>query len=166
MRTHLRRYTMAFILLISCQVSCALFSSSGLQRAKGYSVFPHKNWVVEQRAESDSAFRTTYGNIVTLTSSCERDSRAPLELLTKHLLMGTRDVVYTQRTRHSINGNEGMHSSVVGVLNGISIYMELFVVTAKNCIFDFSLLGKKALSTEEVEEFKTFVRSLTFEEPS
>lgn len=158
-------WALCFLLLLLLLVhsQCTLFGGSGLRRAKGYTVSFPRNWSVQERSESDFAHRTGDGNLVTLTTSCERDAKTPLELLTKHLLIGTRDITVLRRERIPVEEREGLLSSVKATLNGVAVFMELFVVADKDCIFDFTLLGKAAFPEKELNEFLNLVKSLKFE---
>src|SRR5437763_533123 len=69
---------------------CALVGGgTDLERASGYSVSPPDPWKNRSRGDSDRAYLLPSGNIVTLVSSCNRNPDAPLDVLTRHLLMGT-----------------------------------------------------------------------------
>jgi hypothetical protein len=154
------------ILSLTCTLftsvpGCALFGSGDPPRAK-YSLNAPQNWKSEERAESDLAFILPSGNTVTVSSSCTRDSRAPLDLLTRHLLIGTRNVVVERREKMSVHELVGLYSSVRATVDKIPFHMEVFVIAREACIYDFMLLSPSEISRIEANEFRDFIRSIHF----
>lgn len=131
-----------------------------LKHSKAYKVIPPSSWQLIENMDSDSAFKTPNGSIATLTSSCDRDAIRPLELLTKHLLIGARKIQHISSERMSVAGNEGQLSRVKAHLDDRPFDLLLFVTTYNGCIFDFSLVNPKAIVNEDVVAFRVFFRSL------
>ena len=144
---------------------CALFGGgpddrvNSLKRSKDYTVKPPTNWSSIDRVDSDSAYRTSAGNIVTVTSSCDRDSKQPLELLTRHLLIGARKIQTISTEHITVSQADGLYSHVQAQLEGRPFELHLFVASLKGCIFDFSLVSPSTINSTETLEFKTFLRS-------
>jgi hypothetical protein len=145
--------------------SCALFGGGGgdqLARATNYHVTPDPSWKPADKREADQAYRLPSGGVATLTSSCHRDSTAPLETLTRHLMMGARKVNIKHRETIAVNGSEGLYSSVAARLDNTAFNLELFVLPKKGCIFDFTLISPKTLPPSEVADFKGFIKSFQY----
>jgi hypothetical protein len=87
---------------------------------------------------------------------------APLEVLTRHLLIGTRDVEYRKQERIRVGASEGLHSSVRATLEGVPFRFEFFVISKNQCIFDFSLMSPKEISTSELGQFVSFFKSFRY----
>jgi len=143
-------------------VGCSLFGGggSGIRRAKWYTVNPPTEWQASDRYESDQAYKLPSGSVVTLTSSCDRRTDS-LELLTRHLLIGTRNVVMKKRETFKVSETEGMYSSVSATLEGVPINLELFVLPKDSCVFDFTLLSRETISDNELEQFLSFIKSFS-----
>lgn len=135
---------------------------SSLRRSKNYQVEGHPNWKSIDRADSDIAFRLQSANVATVTSSCERDAAQPLELLTKHLLIGARKIQIVKRETMIVNESPGLYSHVRAQLENRPFELHLFVISKGNCVFDFSLVSPSKISDEEVNEFLSFVRSFRY----
>ncbi len=143
---------------------CALFGGGGgnLPKAKGYDVDPPDGWQEMDKADSDRAYRLGAGGVVTLNSSCTRNSQAPLEVLTKHLLFGARNVQYVDRQKISVSGTEGLFSRVSATTEGVPFHLLLFVLPKNGCIFDFSLVSQKEVSDGDTKEFLVFIKSFKY----
>ena len=145
---------------------CALFLGRGpddrglsLKRLNDYSITPPAHWLSIDRADSDAAFRLRSGNTSTVTSSCERDANQPLNLLTKHLLIGARRIHIQKQETIKVDGVEGMYSHVRAHLENKLFDLHLFVLSSRNCVVDFSLMSPTGVSADEVKEFKDFFGS-------
>jgi len=148
---------------LAAAAGCALFGSGGegsWARAETYTVTPGASWKKRDPENSDKAYQLPSGPIATVTSSCNRHPTASLQLLTKHLLMGTRDVNVERRDDLKVGDADGLLSKVTATMEGAKFHMLLVVSRQKNgCVFDFSLVSPKTLSGGDESEFLDFVRS-------
>lgn len=155
-----------FLFLSSLLIAgCALFGGGGesLKRAKNYHVTAPTTWLArETNNESDKAFKTSSGSVATVTSSCQRNANAPLEVLTKHLLLGARKISFQERQRIVVDGQEGLYSLVKATLDGVPFHLQLFVLPHHACVFDFSMVSPKAFNETEKEEFISFFKSYSY----
>lgn len=110
----------------------------------------------------DYAYRTPTGNGVTVASSCERYSEAPLKVLTRQLLFGSRDIDYKKQEPMEIDGVEALYTSLSAKTEGVPIFMEIVVLSKLQCVFDISLVGKKQLNDSEMIEFLAFAKSFHY----
>lgn len=154
-------------LLAACLLllpSCALFGGgeANFDRAERYRLSPPNAWHARSRESSDKAYQTPQGSIVTVTSSCNRNASAPLSVLTRHLMLGMRDIKFKKQEEIAIADTKGLLSEVAASMEGKKFELALFVVSLKACIFDFTLINPKQLSRGEVSEFRNFVRSLKY----
>lgn len=157
--------TSLYALFSATLIGCAMFGGgSEIQRAKDVSFKAPNGWEKTDKAESDHAFKTKYASIATLTSSCNRNPDAPLEVLTRHLLIGERNYRITKKRTVAVGGKDGLLSQVEiprGKGKG-NLNLLLFVVSKDECIFDFSLISPKAISEPEEQEFVSFIQSLRY----
>jgi hypothetical protein len=143
--------------------ACALLGGgTDIERASGYEVQMPAGWASTNRAESDRAYRLPSGNRVTLVSSCHRNPEAPLEVLTRHLLMGTRGVYFSSKEKKRFGNNEGLYSKVQAHLEGKPFHLSIFIMAKSDCVFDFTLMSPREISPSDSEEFETFISSFHY----
>jgi hypothetical protein len=143
--------------------ACAIVGGGAeLERASDYNLKAPADWKTQSKGESDSAYKLPSGNVVSLVSSCNRNPDAPLDVLTRHLLMGTRGVTISSREKKTFGANEGLYSKVVAKLEGKPFHLDLFVLAKEKCVFDFSLISPKPISESDATAFKQFIESFQY----
>lgn len=148
-------------LLIFC--GCALMGGeSDLVRSDDYTIQPPAGWKVLDRGASDRAYLLPSKNVATVTSSCKRDATVPLELLTKHLLIGARHINYVEQKRISVDGVEGLFSRVRATYEGNKSFLVLFVIPKDGCVFDFTLISNKVVPDGDIDSFLNFVKTFHY----
>ena len=160
-RQNFSRILAAAICLITCACSM-LGGAPDLERASGYQVEAPSEWSRRSRGDSDKAYSLPTGNVVTVVSSCHRNSTAPLDVLTRHLLMGTRDVQVKKRQKLKLGPNEGLNSRIVAKMEGQPIHLELFVLAKNDCVFDFSLVSPQEIPEGDSKAFHQFIASFRY----
>jgi hypothetical protein len=143
--------------------SCALFPTGPeIVHANRYHFQPQTHWTAISKGDSDSAYRTKDGSVFSLTSSCNGHPDAPLEVLTRHLLIGSRKVHYVEQRRLKLDGADALFSNVENSYQDEPFHL-LIVVTAKNdCIFDFTMLNPKSISSQDENEFWAAIRTFSY----
>ncbi len=161
---HLRKSLVALLVTSSIGISsCALFGPGPeIVHAKGFESHAPASWKNIDPGESDSAYRLPSNDIATLTSSCHGHSDASLEILTRHLLFGSRNVKVSEQRRVSVNGVPALRSEVHETMEGKPFHLILVVLSKNGCVFDFSLVSNKAISSQEDQEFMKFAQSFSF----
>ncbi len=160
---YLRLARWAALCLFASIAGCAIFGGgSEITHAKGAKVQPPSGWRDTDKDDSDRAYRLASGSVATFTSSCKRDTKAPLEILTKQLLMGTRNVKIVHQEPVKIKDADGLHSSVKATVDGVPFHLDLFVLKQAGCIFDFTLMNPGSLGSRDIEEFTAFVKSFEY----
>ncbi len=138
-------------------------STPDLPRAKGYQVIPVTEWKQQStNGESDYAYKNSKGSVITLTSSCNNDSKFSLEVLTKQLLMGARKIKYKEKKKVSVDGQNGQYSNVQATLDNNPFNLLIFVLTKNNCVFDFTLVSQQPIDANEQKEFNLFYSSFKY----
>ena len=159
------RAALVCLMAFGLMPACALFGGGGegsWARAEKYSVTAPPSWRIRNKESSDRAYQLPSGNVATLTSSCNRNPDTPLPILTKHLLFGTRNVVYERKEPITVDGAQGLLSKVRTTMDGSKFHMELVVVVKNGCVFDFTLVSPKDLPDGDESDFLTFVRSFRY----
>jgi len=157
-RLHFLAPAGAALLLGIC--ACALVGSGeSLTKAKGYQVTAPQAWKAEDAHDSDHSYRTASGAVVTLTSSCNRHSDASLDWLTRHLLLGARQVKIEKQEPSRLAGGDSLRSRARASLDGTPFHLDLLVLKRAGCVFDFTLLSPKAITADDESQFTAFIRS-------
>lgn len=142
---------------------CSLLGGeSDLIRADTYKVDALPGWKSRDAKDSDRAYVLPSKNVVTVTSSCQRDTEASLELLTRHLLIGGRNVDFVEKRPMTVDNANGLFSRVRATYDGVRAYLLLFVVTKADCVFDFSLVSHKLIPDSDVDDFLSFVKTFRY----
>jgi predicted Zn-dependent protease len=151
-------------LWLLCVSSCALFGGGevALQRAEGYTFKIPTGWKKKNQNESDQAYKLPSQSLVTLNSSCHRHADAPLEVLTRQLLMGSRNVVTERRETMAADGSPGLYSAFTATFEGTRFHLDIFVTSVNECIFDFSLVSPRELTNQDRAEFISFIKSFHY----
>ena len=131
--------------------------------AVGYSLVAPTPWVTQGKTQGDRAYLLPSGCVVTMTSSCSRSADAPLDVLTKHLLIGSRHVAIEKRETWIVDGTQGLHSKLKATFEGKPFFLELFVLPKAGCVFDFTLISKSPLAANDSQQFSEFIRSFHYD---
>ncbi|NBX92155.1 MAG: hypothetical protein EBQ85_02860 [Proteobacteria bacterium] len=150
---------------ISFTTGCAVLGGGGseIRRANDYQLSAPRQW--QRRGsdgESDEAYQLPSGNTVTVTSSCNKHKEASLRVLTKELLIGSRNIKIEREEELVVSGSEALYSRVRASSEGVPFLLDIVVVKKRGCVFDFSLMSPKAISAQETKDFLTFVKSLKY----
>lgn len=160
----LRSLFLLFLVALLCN-SCAILGGgeSKIKRADDYNLSVPSNWKqLSSKGDSDRAYQTSTNNSVSVTSHCDRNNEASLTVLTRQILIGTRNVKILEQNEILINGGRGLYSSVEAVSDGTKFFLGIGVVKKLGCVFDFSLVSPKPLNQEQKKEFLTFIKSIEY----
>lgn len=144
---------------------CALLGSNEnkVQHAENYQLVPPENWkVAKPRGECDHAYELPSGNTVSVTSSCDRSRDANLKTLTRQLLIGLRQIKVIEESEMPLSQGSGLFTHLQASSEGTPLVLGLAVVKIMGCVFDFSLVSKKPLSSAEKKDFLKLVKSLRY----
>ena len=144
---------------------CAVFGGSSREesRAKNYRLNVPPGWQSKEHGESDAVYQLASGALATITTTCGRHTGAPLELLTKHFLFGSRNVAVDRRESVMVDGAAGLRSWVRATMDGRPFFLELVVSAKQGCVFDFSLLSPKKISESDEEAFMSVIKNFHYE---
>jgi hypothetical protein len=151
------------VVLVVGSVGCSMFGGEeGIQHSGAYTISPPREWRSQDHGEGDQAYRLPSGNLVTLTSSCDKDTRVPLALLTKQLLIGARHITVVKQTPLLVRNKEALYSSLHATYENVPFNIEAVVLTRESCIFDFTLLSPKPIPEKDLQQFLEFVKSFNY----
>ncbi len=132
---------------------------------KGYHVtLPSDGWTVVPDARADVELRRDgEGAGMLANAACSAPtSRASLELLARHLLVGIghRGVVTSEHV--SLGGHEGWHEVVAGrrIDGDEPVKVEAYVIRGNRCLYDFLYAAPPATFDRWRPDFQTLVTTL------
>lgn len=154
----------ATLALLFTAAGCALFGGGepSRQRAGHWRITAPTPWRETDRGEGDRAWHTKERSLATVTSSCGRSSDASLEILTRHLFFGLRDVKTSLRDKWSAGNVEVLHTSASAKLEGKGYRLETAILKVSGCVFDFTLMGSNEFTANELREFRALVESFRY----
>jgi len=152
--------------MVLTMTGCALFGSGDTEppTAKGYTIRTPQHWIPQPKNQSDYAFKLPTGPVLTVTSTCAQNADAPLEVLTRHLLIGSRNITILRRAPKTIDGVGGLFSEVRATYDKEPFFLNVFVLPKLGCVFDFTLISPKPIPVEETQEFLNFLESFHYGE--
>lgn len=110
------------------------------QSPKGYQVaVPSGDWTITTRGRADVELRHRTEPVGMLVHATCGDvpSRATLDVLARHLLIGLRDRAVVSAEEISLNGKVARHAVVDGRLGDAeAVRVELYVVRGTRCVYD------------------------------
>ena len=136
---------------------------SKIQRAESYDLSAPAQWKQKgAKGDSDRAYQLPSGNTVSVTSVCDRTKEASLKVLTRQILIGTRNVKILEEQELLIPEGSGLFTSIKASSEGTPFYLGIAVVKKLDCVFDFSLVSPKPFNKEEQKDFLRFVKSIQY----
>jgi hypothetical protein len=73
---------------------------------------------------------------ITISVTCHQERDVPLDILTRHLLFGFKNVEVLQQARQALNGVPALETVARARLDGRSVQLHSYVVQRDSCIYD------------------------------
>jgi hypothetical protein len=99
---------------------------------------------------------------VIVTTYCDRNKEASLKVLTRQLLIGSRNIKTLQEETLLIEGGSGLFTYVQATSDGAPFFLGLAIMKKMGCVFDFSLLSQSSIPQQELQDFVSFAKSLRY----
>lgn len=98
---------------------------------------------------------------IAVNATCEDHDDPPLDVLTRHLLMGfTERSTLAQRTL-TLDGREALRTHVAAKLDGVPVELVLVVMKKDRCVYDFAYLSPASGTTERPVVFEHLLDTFT-----
>ncbi len=162
-RDSLLRMAVACLGMLFLYSRCSLMGGGAeIIRADGYEVDAPKEWKKGKTKDVDRTFELPSGNRVAVNSSCRRYTKAPLDVMAKHLLIGNRGVKVSHQEPVAVAGGEGLLTKAEAREAGGAVHLTLVLVRKHECLFDVVHLGKKEISGDEQKQLIQLARGLSY----
>lgn len=103
---------------------------------------------------------------LSVNSTCTGHGDAPLEVLTRHLLMGFTEREEVTREKVMVDEREALRSHYRARLDGVPVELLLLVLKKDNCVYDFNYVAPLGRLQERREDFESLVRGFHAERTS
>lgn len=154
-----------FASLLVCSVGC-----SGLSHGvytEGHTRYRigelPASWQLLRMSQNDVAYISRDSpHSLAINATCENHDDPPLEVLTRHLLMGFTARETVTQTRVVLDGREALRTHALARLDGVAVELVLVVMKKDGCVYDFTYLSpvgrleeRRAAFEQVLERFKT-----------
>jgi hypothetical protein len=117
--------------------------------------------------QNDLAFQSLDSpHSVAINSTCEDHDDPPLDVLTRHLLMGFTDRETVSQSVESLDGRDALRTRVTARLDGVPVELVLVVLKKDGCVYDFTYLSPVGRTAERLEVFDRLLAQFTVEKVS
>ncbi|PZR17595.1 MAG: hypothetical protein DI536_04585 [Archangium gephyra] len=114
-----------------------------------------KGWRRVDFADNDLAWISNdSAHVIAVNATCTGHEDPPLDVLTKHLVIGFTDRDWIDQKAFTLDGRDALRSRVTAKLDGVPAAIELVVVKKNGCVHDFSYispLGREAVHQPEFD---------------
>jgi hypothetical protein len=159
------RAAIACALCISC-ISCSpktVWHADARTLCHGrvcYEVGPlGSGWrTVHKEAAQIGFFNDATGAVIQSNATCRDDAEAaPLDALTRQLLIGYTERHILESHTVPLAGREALRTRVAAKLDGVPIMLELYVLKRNGCVFDLSYVAPPDSYARSERDFARFV---------
>lgn len=112
---------------------------------------PDGPWRATSLPGNDAAWAGPDGLVLAVNATCDRSDDAPLEVLTRHVLMGFTEREEVSSAIAPLDGREALRTGWAAKLDGVPVDIELAVLKKNGCVHDFTAIaprGRRAAAQE------------------
>jgi hypothetical protein len=114
--------------------------------------------VVRREAAQVGFYNRAVGGVIQVNASCRDDAQnAPLEALTRQLLIGYTERKVLAEETIPFAGREARHTRVQAKLDGVPMVLDLYVLKRDGCIYDLSYAAPPDRYAAGAGDFQRFV---------
>lgn len=106
------------------------------------------------------------GHALQVNSSCKGQQDAPLDVLTRHLLMGFTDRHEVEQQKVVVDEREALRSRFVARMDGVPVDLLFVVLKKDDCVYDFSYVSPLGRFEERLMDFESLVHGFRAQEAS
>ncbi|HEX8796286.1 MAG TPA: hypothetical protein VF765_35290 [Polyangiaceae bacterium] len=111
---------------------------------------------------ADVAYRdeAREGSVLFNVRCGQRDSDAPLSVLTEHLIMGTTEREFDTQETIPFDGREAQHTLMRAKLDGVPMQYDIYVMKKNGCVYDLVYVAPPDRFSQGAPAFDAFARGL------
>ncbi|HEX5747785.1 MAG TPA: hypothetical protein VFZ09_16170 [Archangium sp.] len=166
------RHVLPLSLLLASAVGCHrgvrfedhVFSKPGVRYRLG--ALP-PGWQRVKLPNNDLAWYTdASGHALSVNSTCQEHEDAPLDVLTRHLVMGFTERLEVEQQTVVVDEREALRSRYRAKLDGVPVELLFLVLKKDRCVYDFTYVAPLGRYEERLEGFESLVRGFHAESAS
>jgi hypothetical protein len=167
------RHVFALFLLLAPAVGChrgvrfedQVFSKPGVRYRVG--ALP-SGWERVKLSGNDLAWHHTgeTGHVLSVNSTCQEHEDAPLDVLTRHLLLGFTERLEVAQEKVVVDEREALRSRYRAKLDGVPVELLFLVLKKDHCVYDFTYVAPLGRFEDRVQDFESLVRGFHSERAS
>jgi hypothetical protein len=124
-------------------------------------------WERVKLSNNDLAWYTEdTGHALSVNSNCQEHEDAPLDVLTRHLIMGFTERLEVEQQKVVVDEREALRSRYRAKLDGVPVELLFLVLKKDHCVYDFTYVAPLGRFEDRVEDFETLVRGFRSERAS
>lgn len=160
-RISLACLALGLLALFGCQGG-RILNNSFVYQGKGYKVNLLPGDWVRTSAEGFDLFFSHPGTGATVgvNGTCQRETKAPLKVLTRHLLFGLTDRKVLTTKEFKVGPASASETIVEARLNETLVKMSLVVVKRGECLYDLAYVARSGDFEKGLPAFEEMVNSL------
>ncbi len=157
---------LSFVLISTLLLGCQrgrIVDNLYIDGERGFSVdLLPSGWIRQSQQGLDLFFRDPKtGATVGVAAECRRRTKAPLNILTRHLLFGLEEWRVVERRGLRFGDVEGMETIMVARSDEADVKMSLVVIKRGRCIYDLIYVARPSDFSSGIGDFREMVRSFT-----
>ncbi|QRK13646.1 hypothetical protein JQX13_17155 [Archangium violaceum] len=124
-------------------------------------------WERVKLSNNDLAWYTEdTGHALSVNANCQEHEDAPLDVLTRHLLMGFTERLEVEQRKVVVDEREALRSRYRAKLDGVPVELLFLVLKKDHCVYDFTYVAPLGRYEDRVEDFEALVRGFRAESAS
>lgn len=124
-------------------------------------------WARVKVSDNDVAWYTQEtGYALSVNSTCRTYEDAPLDVLTRHLLMGFTERQPVDAQTVVVDEREALRSRYRAKLDGVPVELLFLVLKKDDCVYDFTYVAPLGHFGDRVDDFDALVRGFHAERTS
>jgi hypothetical protein len=114
--------------------------------------------LVHQEGAAVGFYSDSIGGVVEANATCRDDAEAaPLEALTRQLLIGYTDRAVIEKRLEQVDRREALHTLAEARIDGVPVLLNLYVLKRNGCVFDLSYVAPPGRYRRGEGDFARFV---------
>ena len=121
-------------------------------------------WERVKLSNNDLAwFTEETGHALSVNSTCREHEDAPLDVLTRHLVLGFTERLEVEQQKVVVDEREALRSRYRAKLDGVPVELLFLVLKKDQCVYDFTYVAPLGRYEERLEGFESLVRGFRVE---
>lgn len=160
MRTHILNLTLFFLIsLLSACVSIDI-KQKELLKSNQIEINPPKNFSSKEIEGLDYYWMNENGNSISVKTACDDPADPLLSDIEKASLNNLEVLTAISRKNIMFNSRAALKSQSFIQLDGVAVFLELFIFKKNNCNYIISYVGTKQNYQKQLQDYENFLKNI------